>query len=83
MLALCVDNGDYPASLHPHKFYRVLPDADAERYDELRVVDESGENYLYPAEYFLPIQPPKPREVANPQAFLADLNLVSRRKLTA
>lgn len=50
--AVCVDNSEYPASLELHKIYRVLPDQDAERDGDLRVVDESDEDYLYPATYF-------------------------------
>jgi hypothetical protein len=51
--AICLDNSQYPASLELHKVYRVVPDEDAERDDDLRVVDESGEDYLYPADYFV------------------------------
>jgi len=83
VFALCVESGEYPESLQPQKFYRVLPDRNAERYDEIRVVDDSGEDYLYPAEYFLPIEPPKPREVASPRAFLANLDVIRGRRLTA
>jgi hypothetical protein len=54
--ATCVDNSEYPASLELHKIYRVLPDEDAERDGDLRVVDESGEDYLYPAAYFVLIE---------------------------
>jgi hypothetical protein len=56
--AVCVNNADYPASLELHKIYRVLPDDDAAKEGDLRVIDESGEDYLYPAEYFVPIQLP-------------------------
>lgn len=48
---VCVNNSGYPASLEVGKSYEVLPDDDA-RPDELRVIDESGEDYLYPAAYF-------------------------------
>lgn len=51
--AVCVDNTGYPASLELHKIYRVLADQDAETDGDLRIVDESGEDYLYPAEYFV------------------------------
>ena len=51
--AVCVDNDGYPASLELHKIYRVMPDEDAESDGDLRIVDESGEDYLYPAEYFI------------------------------
>jgi hypothetical protein len=42
--------------LEPRKIYRVLPDAEAVNDGYVRVVDESGEDYLYPADYFLPIE---------------------------
>ncbi|MDP2601188.1 MAG: hypothetical protein Q8S00_01135 [Deltaproteobacteria bacterium] len=51
--AICVDNSEYPASLELHKLYRVVPDDDAKKDGDLRIIDESGEDYLYPAEYFL------------------------------
>ena len=49
---LCLDSGTYPASLEPWKVYRVLADAGAEREGSLRVVDESGEDYLFPRKLF-------------------------------
>ncbi len=57
--AVCVNNAGYPASLELHKIYRVLPDEDAEADGDLRVVDESGEDYLYPAEYFVLVELPQ------------------------
>ncbi|HEY0080026.1 MAG TPA: hypothetical protein VGB73_15545 [Pyrinomonadaceae bacterium] len=56
---VCIDNAGYPASLELHKIYRVLPDEDAATEGDLRVIDESGEDYLYPAEYFVLIELPK------------------------
>jgi hypothetical protein len=56
---VCVNNSHYPASLELHKIYRVLRDDDAAKEGDLRVVDESGEDYLYPAEWFVPIDPPR------------------------
>jgi hypothetical protein len=53
---LCIDSGDYPASLQHRKLYEVRPDADAEALGQLRVIDDSGEDYLYPREYFQPLQ---------------------------
>ena len=50
--ALCIDNTDYHASLIPGKVYRVLPDPRAARDDFVRIVDESGEEYLYHKESF-------------------------------
>lgn len=57
--AVCVNNAGYPASLELHKIYRVLPDEDAEVDGDLRIVDESGEDYLYPAEYFVLVELPR------------------------
>jgi hypothetical protein len=57
-----VDNADYPASLELHKVYRLVHDADAEREGDLRVIDESGEDYLYPAPYFVVVD--LPQEIA-------------------
>jgi len=51
--AVCVDNSEYPASLVSHKIYRVLPDERVEQDGDLRVVDESGEDYIFPAVYFV------------------------------
>lgn len=55
---VCIDNDGYPASLELHKIYRALPDADAAAHGDLRVVDESGEDYLFPASSFAPVQVP-------------------------
>lgn len=55
---VCINNTDYPASLELHKIYRIVPDEDAKVNGDIRVVDESGEDYLYPASYFLSIQVP-------------------------
>ena len=57
---VCVDNADYPASLELYKIYRTLPDEDARADGDLRIVDESGEDYLFPAGMFVPINPPDP-----------------------
>lgn len=57
--AICVDNSGYPASLELHKVYRVLPDEEAEAEGDLRIVDESGEDYLYSAEKFVRVELPK------------------------
>ena len=57
--AVCVRNGAHPASLEVRKLYEVLPDAEAEALGHLRVVDESGEDYVYPAEYFREIEVPE------------------------
>ena len=56
---VCVDNSGYPVSLERHKIYRVVPDEEAEQDGDLRVIDESGEDYLYPAALFVPIEVPQ------------------------
>jgi hypothetical protein len=55
---ICVDNHEYPASLERGKVYRAFADADAE--EMVRVVDESGEDYLFPSYYFERIALPAP-----------------------
>jgi hypothetical protein len=57
--AVCVDNNGYPASLELHKIYRALPDEDARSDEELRIVDESGEDYLYSAKRFVLLRLPQ------------------------
>jgi hypothetical protein len=56
--AVCVCNDDYPASLELHKIYKVVTDDEATAQGDIRVIDESGEDYLYPASYFSPIKVP-------------------------
>ena len=55
---LCIRNDGYPASLERRKVYSVVRDAAAARHSLLRVVDESGEDYLYPADYFIALHLP-------------------------
>lgn len=55
---VCINNEGYPASLELHKIYRVNPDKDAAGDENLRVIDESGEDYLYPESYFALIKVP-------------------------
>ncbi len=57
--AVCVNNDGYPASLELHKIYRVLPDEGVQADADLRIVDESGEDYLYPAERFVLLELPQ------------------------
>jgi len=57
--AFCITNKDYPASLEVRKVYRVLPDPEAESHRMIRVIDESGEDYLFPEQMFAPIRLPK------------------------
>jgi hypothetical protein len=56
---VCIENVGYPASLELHKIYRALPDQDATREGDLRIIDESGEDYLYPAEWFVAVEVPR------------------------
>ena len=55
---VCVDNSEYPASLELHKIYRTVPDGDAEADGDIRIVDESGEDYLYSQDRFVTIRVP-------------------------
>ena len=57
--AICITDTQYPASLEVHKVYRVLKDEGAQRDGDLRVIDESGEDYLFPADYFLLVDFPQ------------------------
>ena len=57
--AVCINNVDYPAALELHKIYRVIPDEEATVSGDIRVIDESGEDYLYSSSYFAPIQLPQ------------------------
>ncbi len=58
--AICIRNDGFAASLEVRKIYQVVPDPQAERHKTLRVIDESGEDYLFPADYFVPIELPQP-----------------------
>jgi hypothetical protein len=55
---VCLKNEGYAASLERHKIYRILPDPQAEKDGDLRIIDESGEDYLYPKDWFVPISVP-------------------------
>jgi hypothetical protein len=56
---VCVRNEGYTASLERRKIYERIPDADAEAHGMIRLVDESGEDYLYPRDLFVAIDLPK------------------------
>jgi hypothetical protein len=62
--AVCVNSKGYEVSLEPRKIYRVLPDAGAARHGYIRVIDETGEDYLFPAARFLPIALPRAMQKA-------------------
>jgi hypothetical protein len=53
-------NTGYKVSLEPRKLYQVVPDPAAAKHRQLRVIDESGEDYLYPKSYFAAIELPTP-----------------------
>jgi len=61
---ICVGNKGYAASLELRKIYQIVPDKAASRLHQLRVIDESGEDYLYPQDYFVPVQLPQAVERA-------------------
>ena len=55
---ICINNSEYPASLELHKIYRVLTDEEAERAGDLRIIDESGEDYLFSGQCFVAVDLP-------------------------
>ena len=62
--AVCIRNEEYESSPEVRKIYEVLEDPEAARHQMIRVVDEEGEDYLYPAKWFLPIELPENIEQA-------------------
>ena len=76
---VCVRNDEYEGALELRKIYEVLEDLDAEPHDMIRVIDESGEDYLYPRGWFLPIQLPRNLEEAMAELVLAEARGVSSR----
>ena len=56
---ICIKNEGYEASLEKGKVYRVLDDEKSSRHHFIRLIDESGEDYLFPEEFFIPIKLPK------------------------
>lgn len=67
--AICTDNSDYPTSLETRKLYEVIPDPEARKHNQIRVVDESGDDYLFPSDFFVQIS--LPEEVAERVARIA------------
>ncbi len=57
---ICIRNEGYPASLEFGKVYRVVADEVASGHNMIRVIDESGEDYLYPKNFFVEIKLPQP-----------------------
>ncbi|MHC5212838.1 MAG: hypothetical protein ACYTG2_19195 [Planctomycetota bacterium] len=73
--AVCIEDAGHDVSLEAGRVYRLLPDARSEREGMLRVIDESGEDYLYPRELFVEVDLP---EVASRK--LADVERLRRRR---
>ena len=65
---LCINDGGYPESLEVRKVYAVLPDERAATNNYIRVIDETGEDYLYPMKYFVPVELPPEAIAALPAA---------------
>lgn len=61
---ICIDNKGYEVSLERWKVYQVMKNEEEAAPNHIRVVDESGEDYLYPSVYFMAIDVPKPLEEA-------------------
>ncbi len=55
---VCINNEEYPASLELNKIYQLVADAEIESEGEMRIIDESGEDYIYPAEWFVAVNLP-------------------------
>jgi hypothetical protein len=60
---ICIDNEGYEASLEIRKLYWTIPDKAAKRHNQVRIIDESGEDYLYPSTFFAPVR--RPMETKN------------------
>lgn len=61
---VCIKNKDHAAALELRKLYQVVADQTATKLHQIRVIDESGEDYLYPEEYFVHVQLPQSAEKA-------------------
>lgn len=57
---ICLKNKGYEVSLERRKIYQALPDREAAKHRQIRVIDESGEDYLYPQSFFAAIELPQP-----------------------
>ena len=57
--AVCIRNTGYEGALELRKLYQIIDDPGAAKHDHVRIVDESGEDYLYPKSWFLPVELPK------------------------
>lgn len=61
---ICIQNTDYPAAFEIRKIYQIIPDDNVATHQYIRVIDESGADYLYPADYFLMVELPQPVQEA-------------------
>jgi hypothetical protein len=59
-LVICLDNDGYEVSLERRKIYVAIPDARAEKLGQVRIIDESGGDYLYPKDSFVEVALPQP-----------------------
>lgn len=59
---MCIDNKAYPIDLTLHKVYKVIPDAVGDQVGDIRIVDDSGEDYLFPEKYFVQVNLPEVAE---------------------
>ena len=64
---ICVKNEGYEIDLVLRKVYQVIPEPESEEHLMIRVVDETDEDYLYPATWFIPIELPKAVEKLFPK----------------
>jgi hypothetical protein len=62
--AVCISNKGCAASLEVRKIYRLIPDKTGSKHGLVRVIDEMGEDYLFPEEYFVPLRLPQAAERA-------------------
>ena len=72
---VCIKNENYPVALELRKLYQVIPDESAARLHQVRVIDESGGDYLYPEEYFVAVQIPQSAE----KVFMRAANVVAAK----
>jgi primosomal protein N' len=56
---VCIQSQDYPASLEVRKLYQVIEDQSVNQHSMIRIIDESGEDYLYPASHFASMEVPE------------------------
>ena len=54
--AVCVNNSGYEGALELRKLYEIIDDSSAEKHNQVRVIDESGEDYLYPKSWFTSVE---------------------------